>query len=481
MDGPCRHDSKNAAGGGTGVGYDAGRPVLGLWDTVSLVIGIVVGVTIFRAPPLIFDNVSGSGVGIAVWILGGLLAFIGACCYAELATTYPQSGGDYVYLTRAYGPPLGFLFGWAQFAVILTGSIGALAYVFADYAVSFFELRPAAAVWLAVAAVVGLTATNTAGLILSKRTQNVLTVAKLAGLAAILLAGFAFGSATDAVAVQRPVSGPGFGLAMVLVLYAYGGWNDAAFVTAEVVDARRNIPRALFGSIAVITTAYVLVNLAYLWALGFEGLRDARAPAADVLGLALGRWGAKGMSLLVMISALGATNGTILTGSRVLVRLGQDYRPFLVFGRWNPRRGAPLGALAAQACVAIFLIGLVGTQFGRDAVDAALGLIGRSAVPWDRYDGGFGTLVTATAPVFWSFFLLTGVSIFVLRGKDRQLERPFAVPLYPLVPIIFCGMCGYMLYASVMYAWKLALLGMLPVVLGVPLYWASRRAGRGDQ
>jgi amino acid transporter len=446
------------------------RPALGLWDTVSIVVGIVVGVTIFRAPPLIFANVSGPWVGIGTWLFGGLLSFVGACCYAELAAMYPRSGGDYVYLTRAYGRPVGFLFAWSQLAAILSGSIGAMAYVFADYAALFFELPSAAAVWFAVAAVAALTATNALGLTLGKVTQNMLTAAKLMGLAAVLLAGFALGGGTGALAVERPMEGHGFGLAMVLVLYAYGGWNDAVFVASEVRDPQRNIPRALMLSIGLIATVYVLVNLAYLWALGFDGVRGSRGPAADVLGLALGPWGAKGMSLLVMISALGAVNGTILTGSRVVSRLGREHRLFSAFGKWNTRRGTPIWALAALGCVTMLLIGLVGTQLGRDTLDAVLGLLGQNKIPWDQYDGGFGALVTATAPVFWLFFLMTGVSLFVLRRKDRESKRPFSVPLYPIVPLLFCGMSAYMLYASIMHAWKLALLGVVLVLSGVPLY-----------
>ncbi|NIP85474.1 MAG: amino acid permease [Planctomycetales bacterium] len=457
---------------------NARRQALGVWDTVSIIVGIVVGVTVFRAPPLIFANVGGPEVGIAVWLLGGLLSGIGACCYAELATSYPQSGGDYVYLSRGFGRFWGFLFGWAQLAAILTGSIGALAYVFADYAMAFFKFEADHTFGLATAAVVGLTVTNALGLVLGKRIQNLLTVAKLAGLAAVVLVGFAWGTGQEAWVVQRPVTGPGFGLAMVLVLYAYGGWNDAAFVAAEVRQPRRNIPRALGLGIGIITICYVVVNLAYLWALGFEGLRQTRAPAADVVRLALGGEGARAISLLVMVSALGAVNGMILTGSRVLARLGGDHWPLAIFGRWHAGRNAPVAALVAQALVALLLIGLVGTAGGRHSVDAALVWCGGRGLPWDDYDGGFGTLVAAMAPVFWFFFLMTGLSVFVLRRQDPQIERPFRVPFYPIVPLIFCGMCASMLYASINYASALALLGILPVALGLPLYLLSRSRTR---
>ena len=220
------------------------RPAeLGLWDAVSVIVGIVVGVSIFKAPPAVFSNVGSPWEGIAAWGLGGLVALVGALCYAELATTYPGSGGDYLYLTRAYGPLVGFLFAWTRLAVILTGNIAALAYVFADYAVTLFRhADPRAAVWFASAAVAGLTLFNVLGLKVGKSLQNVLSVSKVLGLAGLLITGLLKGSATSWHASQ-PATGPGFGLAMVLVLYAYGGWNDAVFVAADVREPRRNMPR----------------------------------------------------------------------------------------------------------------------------------------------------------------------------------------------------------------------------------------------
>lgn len=452
-----------------------GRPAeLGLWDAISVIVGIVVGVAIFKAPPAVFNNVIHPWQGIAAWALGGLVALVGALCYAELATTYPGSGGDYLYLTRACGPMAGFLFGWAQLAVILTGSIAALAYVFADYAVALFECDPRAAVWFAGAAVGGLTACHALGLWVGKSLQNLLTIAKVLGLAALLATGLLKGSARSWSAAQ-PLNGPGFGLAMILVLYAYGGWNDAAFVAADVRDPRRNMPRALILGTLLITALYVLVNVAFVQALGFEGLRRSRAPAADVLGLLLGERGVAGMSLLVMVSALGALSGLILTGSRVYASVGADHRIFAWLGRWNARLNAPVGSLVAQASVSLLLIVGVGTATGRDSIDRALTSIGFAALPWEQYEGGFDTLVAGTAPVFWLFFLATGVSLLVLRRRDRGRERPFSTPLYPVEPLIFIAVCAWMLYASLAYARGLCLLGVIPLLAGVPLYLISAR------
>ena len=264
-------------------------------------------------------------------------------------------------------------------------------------------------------------------------------------------------------------------MAMILVLYAYGGWNDAVFVAAEVRQPHRNMPRALIWGTLLITALYMLVNLALVRGLGFEGLRISRAPAADVLALLLGERGFAGMSLLVMASSLGAVSGLILTGSRVHASVGADHRIFSWLGRWNLRFNSPLYSLVAQASVSLLLIVGVGTAAGRDTIDFVLTRIGLNPLPWTQYGGGFDTLVAGTAPVFWLFFLLSGISLIVLRRKDRDRQRPFTTPLYPVVPLIFILVSAYMLYTSLVYARQLCLLGIVPLLVGVPLYVISSR------
>lgn len=451
---------------------------LGLWDAVSIIIGIVVGTAIFKTPQYVFANVHGPWLGMGCWLLGGVLALLGSLCYAELATTYPRMGGDYVYLTRAFGRSMGFLFGWAQLTVILTGSIGAMAYAFGDYAVELFDWDLAHSVWLAVGSVAVLTLLNMLGIVFGKSIQNLLTAVKVLGLIAIGIAGFVWGGEASWTA-RQPMAGPGFGLAMVFVLYAYGGWNDAAFVAAEVRHRHRNMPLALILGTAGITLIYLLVNAAFLWGLGFEGVKASSAPAADVAQLAFGPWGSKAVSLLVMLSALGAINGLIFTGSRIYVSLGHDHRIFAWLGRWNAQRAAPLRSLFTQSAIALFLILLVGTQTGRDSVDVVMRTVRLNPLPWDQYFGGFDTLVAATAPVFWVFFLMTGYSLLLLRAIDRDIHRPFSAPFFPLEPILFCGMCHFMLFSAIAYARGLALLGLVPLAIGVPLYAVSQwSAGR---
>jgi amino acid transporter len=516
-----------------------GKPPLGLWDAVSIMVGIVIGSGIYQTAPFILKQTTGPIEALLFWAGAGVLSLVGALCYAELATTYPRDGGDIVYLSRAFGRWLGFLFGWVQLTVILTGSIGMMAFIFANYAIRFFQaafdwqLGVISAFSFAGGAVLILTVTNILGLVFGKTVQNVLTVAKLLGLCAIVAAGFA---APLPGAWSQPglspeelekITYPGFtaslGVAMILILYTYGGWNDAAFVAAEVRNGKKNITRALVIGILIITVVYLLVNIAYINSLGFAGAQGSNQIAADVLNHAQGRGGETLMCILVMTSALGAVNGLIFTGARVYSTIGREYSILSWLKGWDRKVGAPVPALITQGVLALGLIFLVGTADGRDClnwlldrttigsqkvtkktaegvkeVEEKVYLLNLKPMDWDDSylatmdlpagvkaarlaKGGFETLVTCTAPIFWLFFLMTGISVFVLRERDRDIERPFSVPLYPELPIIFCLMCGYMLYSSIDYAvakrgWQggLFLLGVLPLLVGLPLYRLSR-------
>jgi amino acid transporter len=498
------------------------KPQLGLFDAVSIMIGIVIGTTIYKMPPLIFGSVSGPGWGLGIWVVGGILSLIGALCYAELASTYPRLGGDYVYLSRAFGSWAGFLFGWAQLAVVLTANIGMMSFIFGQYAVEALAVPPpevlekfqAAApddwqaqwhvrlalitipadaeearqvkeVWtavLAILAVVALTGMNILGVMLGKWVQNLLSLLKVVGLGAIIWIGFS-SLQPEPFTMAAPREKTNFGLALIFVLFAFGGWNDMAFVAAEMRN-RKNIPRALILGTAFITAIYLAVNAAYILSLGFDNASQFGQPiAARVMSKEVGEFAAKAMSVLVMISALGAINGLIFTQSRIYSSLGADWSIFARLGRWHPRFGSPVWALLAQALVAILMILSVGTAAGRNLIDNILTWSGETllpgtgltAMPWKRFDSGFDTLLAGSAPVFWIFFLMTGLSLFALRERDRDIERPFSVPLFPLLPLIFCTTCVYMLYSALDYAKSVSLIGFVPLAIGIPLYYLSGR------
>ncbi len=453
-------------------------PRLGLWDAVSIIVGIVVGTTIFRSTAIVFANANGPWTTMGLWILGGVLAWCGAVCYAELATTYPRDGGDYEYLTRAFGPWCGFLFGWAQLATVISGNIAIMAYAFADYTARVWPEWKASAVGLAIGAVVALSAINALGVVTGKVTQNVLTATKVFGLGTIVVAGLlAGGNQAQAPVGSGDARASNVGLALVFVLYAYGGWTHAAYVAAEVRDQRRNLPRALVLGIAGITVIYLAINATYLGVLGFDSARRTATPAADVLEQACGAWGGRLISLLVMLSALGAINGMILTGTRVYAVWGADYNVLKWLGAWNRRTAAPIAAIVTQAVIAVLLIVLVGTSAGRAVYDAALTRIGLNGLPWEKYYGGFETLIAGSTPVYWSLTLLTAISVFVLRRRDRSALRPFTMPLFPVPAVVFCGTCVYMLGASLAYAKWLSLMGFVPTAVGIAV-WFVLRSGR---
>jgi amino acid transporter len=454
---------------------------LGLWDTISVIIGIVVGAGVYETAPFILKNVGSTGGALALWTLGGLLSLIGALCYAELATTYPRTGGDYVFLTLAYGRAAGFLFGWAELCCIMTGSIGMMVYIFAHYAGRLWAIPVEHHYLLAAAAVIVLTGLNLFGIAVGKGAQNLLTLAKVLGIGAILFAGLRYGDVNQLAQSSTLTGKPDYRLAMILILYTYGGWNDAAFVAAEQRNQRRNIPLALILGTLLVTAIYLLINLAYILVLGFDGAARASEIAADVLERLAGAQGERLMCVLVLVSSLGATNGMILTGSRIYATLGRDHRLFAILSTWHPRWHAPVRSLLVQCVITLLMVLAVGTTSGHQLIDRMLSTTGHQSPDWQARSG-FQTLLDCTAPAFWFFFLLSAISLFVLRSKDAARERPFRVPGYPVLPLIFCSACGFMFYSSVSYSvssvgW-LALAGLAPILLGVPLFGLSEKLTR---
>jgi amino acid transporter len=441
------------AGEGLECAGAAPRRVLRPLDAAALVVGIVVGAGIFRSPPAVAANTDGVAWVLAAWAVGGVVSLAGAMCYAELAAAYPHAGGDYHFLGRALGRGPAFLFGWARLTVIPTGSIALLAFVFGDYAAELVGDRAASAP-LAAGLVVGVTALNAAGLRLATRAQLALTVALVAALAAVIATGFLVPAATEPAA---RAAGPAteaagsLGLAMVFVLLAYGGWNEAAYVSAELRGGRRAIAAVLAASIGVVSLLYVLANAAFLRGLGVEGVRASTAVAADLLVRGVGPIGAHAVALVVAAAALTSANATLFMGARMAWAFGREHALFAPLGRWNRRTEAPVNAVLVQGGIALVLVGL--GSFSRR---------------------GFEAMVAYTAPVFWLFLLLTGISIFVLRQRDPSAHRPFRVPLYPLTPLVFCAACAFLLWSSVAYAGPGAAAGLVVLATGLVPLWLSQ-------
>ena len=321
---------------------------LSLFDSTCIIVGIIVGAGIYETAPVVAGCMGTSPGILAIWFAGGVLALAGSLCFAELATAYPREGGEYVYLNRAYGPWAGYLFGWSQLIIIRPGDIALMAFVFARYAATLYAPGQHADLVYAALAVSVLTAINVAGVRGGKWTHlNLLTVAKAAGLLAIVAGGFL---APDAPHVPQDSSSATFGgvkLALILVMFTYGGWNEMACVSAEVKRPERNIVRALALGTGGVILLYLLTNAAYIAALGPTGTAESQAVAVDTLARLLPDTAARAVSVFICISALGAVNGLIFTGSRISYAMGADHRLFGKLGQWDKKLGTPVWALGA--------------------------------------------------------------------------------------------------------------------------------------
>lgn len=428
------------------------RRTIELHAAIALIVGVVIGAGIFKAPSMVAGLIGNEAWMFGAWALGGLMSLVGALCYAELSTAYSNAGGDYHFLDRAYGRSVSFLFAWSRFSVISTGSIALLAFVFGDYMNQVLPLNMPTPTWssalYAAAAVIALSGINIYGIKTGLSMQALLTVVETGGLLLIVVAALAVtnNSSTFPASAQMPASltPSSFGLAMVFVLLTYGGWNEAAYISAELKDVQHNMVKALVSSILVITILYLLVTWAYWKGMGLAGMAKSEAIAADLLRLAFGPAGEKIVSVMISIAALTSINATMIVGARSSYAVGKDWPVLAKLGVWDETRGTPANALRIQ-CVAALILVLIGFWNG----------------------SGFKTMVEFTAPVFWLFFLLSGISLFVLRIREPETERPFKVPLFPLLPLLFCAMCAYMLWASLSYVYSQSLGGWNAAWIGV--------------
>ena len=401
------------------------------FSAVALIVGIVIGAGIFKTPSLVAALSGDAGWALVLWVTGALISIVGALCYAELCTAYPNAGGDYHFLHRAFGRNISFIYGWSRAMIINTGSIALLAFVFGDYISTLVSLGTYSSVIWALLVVVLLTAVNLAGIHASSRMQTWLTVTEIVGLLAVVLAGF-WVEAPASGAVQWFAQAPEptqWGLCLVFVLLTFGGWNEAAYISAELKGGPRTMVWVILASMLTLTVIYLLVNTALLLGLGLTGLSQSKTAASDLLGFAFGPLAQKALGLFVAIAALTSINATMFVGARTNFAVGNDWKALRKLGQWQLDIGSPKQALLLQALISIGLIAL-GTQEA----------------------DGFSAMVEFTAPVFWGFLFLVGLALMWLRQTDQHTSRPFKVPLYPVLPLIFCAACAWLTYSSVTYA-----------------------------
>ena len=429
---------------------EAPRQTLTTWDGVAFIVGIVIGIGIFKTPALVATFAGSETAFLAAWLIGGVVMLMGALCYAELGSAHPDTGGEYFYLSRAYGAPIGLLFGWARGTVIQTGAIAAVAFVYGEYASVLLPLGAHSIAIHAAVAVIVITAVNMAGTLQSRLFQVILTLLTIAALVTVIVVGLRHPAAAAAASGPPAASWGSFGLAMVFVLLTYGGWNEAAYLGGELRDPRRNMVRTLLIGTGAIIVLYLLANFAYLNAFGLQGLTKTNPVGADLMRLVAGDAGAIVLSLIVCVCALSTLNATVFTGARAYYALGRDLAAIRVLGVWDAQGHKPANALVLQCVIALALV--------------AFGAIARD---------GFEAMVAYTAPVFWFFLFLVALSVIVFRRRDLSALH-YRMPFYPLPPLLLAAAAAWMFYSSVVYAGIGSLAGLAVLIAGTPLLLFKR-------
>lgn len=432
------------------VATDEGTPTrhVSVVYVVMVAVAMVVGAGIFRSPAEIAANAGSAPWFFAAWIAGGLVSLAGALCFAELATMLPSAGGDYYFLRTTYGRNVAFLFAWARFAVINTGSVALLGFVLGDYANAVWSLGPHGSTWYALITIVVMTLFNLKGLYTGQSADYAMTGLEVGGLLIVFAAGVALVVAGMPPAIPDSAVNAGipgtFGVALLFVLFAFSGWNEVSTLSAEVRDPQRGMVRALVASIITITVLYLLANWALWRGLGMTGLAQSRTPAADVIGRAFGNWAGVLTAVAIAMATLTSINATIVVGARTTYAAAADWPQLSWLAHWNSRRGIPVAGIVSQGVMALLLVG-----FGT----------------WSR--DGFTAMVDYSSPVFWLFLAFSGFAVIVLRRRHPEWPRPFRVPFYPLLPLVFCASCLFVLWSSLEYLKVAALAGVAMLAVGV--------------
>jgi len=426
---------------------------------MAISIGIVLGVGIFRVPAEVAKYLTGGPLILLAWFVGGVISLLGALCYAELGTMFPDTGGDYAFLRRAYGKLIAFLFAWTELLIMRTGAIAAISYLFADYACAFLALDKSMTKALGVGAIILLGALNFLGLRFGKNVQNVLSLAKVLAIVLLIASALTAGHGDISRLTSWPHDATGaslfsaFLLALIPILWTYGGWQENVFVAGETKDTGKTLPFALTGVVLVVSSLYILLNAIFLYLIPSETLTKSTLIAADVMKLLYG----DGMSssvveALVVLYAIGTINAMIITGSRITYAMAQDVPLFKILAAESPDTATPIRALAINvigSCIFVLV-------------------------------GSFNQLLFFTGIAVWLFFALVAASIFVFRVKLPNITRPFAVPFYPILPACFLLVCICLCVNTMWTFPQQSFFGLGIVATGIPVFFLSRYlVGRG--
>lgn len=448
--------------------------VLGLWTAVSIVIGSVIGSGVFLVPSAMIQFVGSVKLLFVVWIVAGLLSLFGALTYGELAAAMPEAGGEYVYLGAAYGPFWGYLYGWTQFWVAKSGSIATLAAGFYTYLTAFFPVLGVSLIVLpwhigprgslleihygqlvAIAVILILAAVNYVGARSGGNVQVSVTVVKMTLIAGVIVVGIFFGKG-DFAHFGSSITGvggmAGFFAAMVSALWAYDGWNNVSMVSSEISNPQRNLPRSLIVGTAAVILTYILINVAYFYVLNPSQVAASHRVAADMMSHLYGRTAAAAVTIAVLISIFAALNGSILAGSRVPYAMARDGLFFRTAAAVHPRFRTPGNAMI-MLCLWSSVVVLSG---------------------W--FDDLYNFVIFGS----WILYLMTAVSLFVLRRKRPELERPYRVIGYPIVPVLFVCVAVLLLFSTLQTRPRESLMGLGLMALSVPFYFYWKRRNNGN-
>ena len=437
---------------------------LGLFDATMLVMGGIIGSGIFINPYVVAQQVHTPALILAAWIFGGAIGLAGAFIWAELAATLPEVGGQYAYLREGYHPAVAFLYGWVLLLVIQTGGMAAVAITFARYFVELTGLQ--ARDWIvATVALAALTLVNCFGVRIGGRTQSLLMVMKILAIAALIVAGLVLTGrhVSTPTAADRVFSITSFGAAMVPVLFAYGGWQTATFVAAEVKEPRKNLPRGLLLGVLGVAVLYIAVDWVCVYSLGPQALAATHTPATAVMRMALGQRGATFIAAAIAISTLGFLSQSILTAPRVYFAMADDGLFFRAVGRVNPHTRVPVVAIVLQSVLTIVI----------------------------ALSGRYEQILNYVVAMDFLFFGLTATTIFVFRRRAARgqiaASPGYHVPWHPVTTIMFVAICWWVVANTIYRYPENSVIGFVLLLAGVPVYWfwsrgvRARSAGTGNQ
>ena len=429
--------------------------VLSLLDATMINVGGVIGSGIFMVPATVAFFTGSTSLFFLVWILGGIVSLFGALSVAELGAAMPRAGGQYVYLNEAYGPLWGYLYGWSAVAVINTASIAAVGVAFSEYLGFFFPISDASIKGIAVGTIVLLTIINIVDVKSGAWFQNLFTLSKLGAIFGIILLGLVMEGGTNQnlspIFSDKPfigLIGP-LGLAMVSVLWTFDGWIFITYVAGEVKNPGRNIPLSLIFCMLIVVSVYLLLNYVLLFTLGFTGMNGSELVVSDAASVFLGNKGAAVVTIIILISLIGANNGFVLSSARINYAMARDKLFFNQAAQIHSRFKSPANALIIQ-CVWACLLTFTGT---------------------------FNQLITYIIFTSWIFYGMSAGAVIILRKKKPDMDRPYKTPAYPWIPIIFIFFAIFLTINTIMEAPRDAAIGSGIILAGLPLYYYWKKNG----